>query len=75
MARRCGPRHARHCSPAHADLVANYRDARDAVDALRESGTVVGAGVACYQLEPADFRETVQSVTFKQWLIAHRRAS
>lgn len=46
------------------DAVAAYRDARDARNALRESGTIVAAGivagtsgadVACYQLSDAEF--------------------
>lgn len=76
--RRCGPRHVKHCSPAHARLVSEYRDARDAVEALRESGQLVTAGgtaVAWYQLERADQDQLLQPVTFKAWLQAHRRAS
>lgn len=46
-----------------ADAVTAYRAARDAREALRESGAPVptsvagsaGSGVACYQLERADF--------------------
>ena len=51
-------------SPAWmAEAVTAYRAARDAREALRESGHVVptsvpgaaGSAVACYQLEPGDF--------------------
>lgn len=78
--RRCSPRHARHCSAAHARLVAEYRDARDAIEALRESGSVVpassgyGAPVAYYQLERGDFDAIAPRLTFKDWLRSHTRS-
>lgn len=75
----CSPRHRKWCSPHHATLVLEYRDARDAREALRESDTPVpttvpgaaGAGVAYYQLEAADFDRYAPKVLFKQWLIDH----
>lgn len=78
MARRptCSPRHRVHCSRAHVELVDGYRAARDAVLALRESGTVAPAGfghgaqVSHYQLEGTD---RAPLPTFKAWLIDHRR--
>lgn len=78
MARRCGPRHVKHCNPWHAQLVTEYRDARDAVEALRESGQLVTAGgtaVAMYQLERGDFDQLHPVPTFKEWLQAHRRSA
>jgi hypothetical protein len=56
--------HRRYSAPAWiAEAVAAYRAARDAREALRESGDPAptgiagasGSGVAWYQLEPADF--------------------
>lgn len=73
----CSPRHRRHCSPDHLWLVESYRDARDARDALRESGTFVpaaysyGSSIAAYQLEREDFDAAFPSVTFKSWLVDH----
>lgn len=76
---RCSPKHLKHCSPAHADLVAGYRAARDSALAARESGGLVpsefayGAAVAYYQLEPSDLAAAAPVPTFKRWLIGHRR--
>lgn len=76
---RCSPRHARNCSHAHAALVAEYRDARDAQLALRESGVTAPASVtfgssATYsQLEDDDFAAVVPPVRFKDWLLGHAR--
>jgi len=59
----------------HRRLVLDYRDARFAWEALRESDTFVdttgaaGALVSCYQLEDREFREKFPAPTFKQWLI------
>ncbi len=75
----CSPRHRRHCSPAHQRLVSDYRDARDAVLALRESDTLApaaygfGASVSFMQLEAEDKRAAAPLPTFKQWLIDHAR--
>lgn len=77
--RPCSPRHRRFCSPAHAAVVGDYRDQRDARDFLRESGETVpadyayGGDVAYYQLEQVDFDALVPKVTFKDWLIGHAR--
>lgn len=43
-----------------------YRDARDARDALRESDPYL-------QHEADDFADDVPPITFKEWLIAHAR--
>lgn len=70
----CSPRHRRHCSRAHAALVCDYRDQRDAREALRESGAPATVdGAAYYQLEDDDFDQLVPRVTFKDWLVAHAR--
>lgn len=75
---RCSPRHDRHCSAAHARLVSEYRDARDAVIALRSSGTMVpaayayGANVAYYQLEGSDLYSAAPLPRFKDWLVGQR---
>jgi hypothetical protein len=61
---RCSPRHRVHCSPAHAALVGEYRDARDARDMLRETGEYM-------QMEDDDFDAAVPRVTFKAWLIGN----
>lgn len=45
----------------HRRLVLDYRDARDAWTALRESP-------AGYQLEDDDFRAAYPATTFRQWL-------
>ena len=74
----CSPRHRRFCSPAHSALVGGYRDARDARDALRESGEVAPpsfGSVAFYQLEDADFDAAVPKVLFKEWLMSHARSA
>ena len=60
----CSPRHRRWCSPAHAALVCEYRDARDAREALRESE-------ACYQLERDDFTDRHPPILFRDWLVDH----
>lgn len=71
----CSPAHRRWCSADHAQLVGDYRDQRDARDALRESAETVpaafafGGDVAYYQLEDDDFNAAVPVVTFKDWLI------
>lgn len=75
----CSPRHRRWCSHDHAQLVSEYRDARDARDALREStddagGTVAGtagstAGYA--QLSDDEFAELVPPILFRDWLVHH----
>lgn len=74
----CSPRHRSHCSADHLQLVEGYRDARDARDALRESGAAVvpaahafGAAVAPHQLEDSDFDAAFPPVTFKDWLLGH----
>ena len=64
--RSCSPRHRRWCSAAHLALVGEYRDARDARDALRESEPYL-------QHEPAEFDAEVPPVLFKDWLIGHAR--
>lgn len=65
----------------HRALVAAYRDARDAHDALRESeapapagvpGTA-GAAIAMYQLDDDQFDQAVPPILFKDWLIGHAR--
>jgi hypothetical protein len=61
---RCSPRHRLHCSPGHARLVGDYRDARDARDMLRESGEFM-------QMEDDDFAAAYPPVTFKAWLIGN----
>jgi hypothetical protein len=59
------------------DAVAAYRDARDARYALRESGTIVPAGVvagtsggdiACYQLSDAEFATAYPPVRLADFL-------
>lgn len=75
----CSPRHRRWCSRAHSALVSEYRDQRDAREALRESGALAptstpgaaGSAVAFYQLEREEFDRLVPAVTFKEWLIGH----
>lgn len=63
----------------HRALVQSYRDARDARDALRESDTPVpaewahGGATVAYQLEADDFAAAWPPITFKQWLIDHKR--
>jgi hypothetical protein len=73
----CSPRHRGRCSADHLWLVESYRDARDAREALRESGSSVGAAhsygsdVAAYQLEPDDFAAAYPPVTFRDWLVGN----
>ncbi len=43
-------------------MVEEYRDARDAREALRECGEAM-------QMEDSEFDEAYPAVTFKQWLI------
>jgi len=75
----CSPAHRPWCSPAHAALVGAYRDARDAVLAVRESSTVVpatfahGANLSAYQLEGADLQAAYPLPLFREWLLAHAR--
>ena len=75
--RPCSPAHGRKCSPAHAALVSNYRDARDAILAVRESDMVVPAAYAshsmasAYQLEGADLEAAYPLPLFRDWLIEH----
>lgn len=82
MSRRpsCSPRHRKHCSAYHAALVEDYRYARDARDALRESGTVVsssyaagaaGATVTAGALEDEEFAAAFPPILFRDWLIDH----
>lgn len=65
----------------HRALVSDYRDARHAWEALRESDTPVPAAYAygstatCAQLEDGDFRTAFPPPTFKDWLIAHARGA
>lgn len=67
----------RSCSPAHAALVGEYRDARDARNAIRGSDAPVpaafahGARVTFMQLEDDDFDRAYPPVTFKDWLVGH----
>lgn len=70
-----------HRSCLHRRLVEQYRDARDAREALRESATpapstvpgISGSGVVMAQLEPGDFAVHVPPVLFKDWLREHKR--
>lgn len=76
----CSRAHGKFCSPAHARLVGEYRDARDARDALRESGILApaefgfGAMVAYYQLEDDDFARACPPVLFREWLVENSKA-
>lgn len=62
---------------ANALMIDEYRAARDAREALRESGqavpsSVAGAGhsdLGFYQLSDDEFDEHVPRVTFREWLI------
>lgn len=62
---------------ANGYMIDEYRAARDAREALRESGqlapsSVAGiahSDVAMYQLDDDDFDRAVPSVTFREWLI------
>lgn len=61
----------------NAQMIDDYRAARDAREALRESGVlapsrvagIAHSDVAMYQLDDADFDAAVPSVTFREWLI------
>lgn len=62
----------------HRAFVQEYRDARDAWERLRESGTIVTgiAGTAhsttaAYQLSDAEFAEAFPPPLFRDWLIAN----
>ena len=63
--------------PGHRAMIDEYRAARDARDALRESNMpaptsvpgVAHSGVAMHQLEDDDFATHVPAVTFREWLI------
>lgn len=67
-------RHVWKSSCLHCQILDAYRDACDARDALRESGTEAPgwAGAAYYQLEDADFNELHPPIRLKDWLEAHR---
>jgi hypothetical protein len=62
-----------------AAMMNDYRAARAAWEAKRESGDPVparfshGAAIACYQLEDADFRAAFPPPTLRGWLEASRR--
>jgi hypothetical protein len=51
----------RQCHPRclHRAMVLEYRDSRDAWEALRET---------CHQMEPGEFRQAYPPPTFKAWL-------
>lgn len=61
----------------HAQMVDEYRAARDARDALRESGLTVmgavagaaGSGICYSQLSDDEFNELHPPLTFKAWLV------
>lgn len=61
----------------HRRSVLDYRAARAAWEALRESDVIVdvagaaGADVAAYQLEDDDFARAFPPPTFREWLIDH----
>lgn len=67
----------------HRRLVEDYRDARAAWEALRESGAqaptsvpgVAHSEAAIYQLEDEDFRAAFPPPTFRQWLEANARGA
>lgn len=60
-------------------MVRNFHDARDARDALRESGLDVGStvagtagsNVAAYQLSDEEFAEAFPPLLFKDWLVSY----
>jgi hypothetical protein len=73
----CSPRHRLWCSLYHSQLVQEYRDARDAREALRESATPVpaayagGASVSHFQLERDDFAQLHPPILFRDFLVDH----
>lgn len=73
----CSPRHRLWCSVYHSQLVQDYRDARDAREAMRESATPVpaaysaGAVVSHYQLEPEEFARLHPPLLFRDFLVDH----
>ena len=64
----CSPRHRLHCSPAHRQLVADYRAARQAWQDAAEAATYG------YATELADYAADHPPPTFKQWLQAGQLA-
>lgn len=71
----CSPNmRACHSRCLHRAQVDEYRAARAAWEALRESSTIVdvaggaGAAIAAYQLEESDFRGAFPAPNFKEWL-------
>lgn len=68
-----------HTRCLHREMVQAYYDQRDAREALQESDQAVppeyafGSAATFMQLEDADFDAAVPRVTFRDWLIAHRR--
>lgn len=58
----CGPAHRKWCSSWHEQLVLDYRDARDAREALRESGPYM-------QHEPDDFAAEHPPILFRDFLV------
>lgn len=79
----CAPK-MRGCraSCLHRQLVENYRDARFANEALRESSApaygaagAANSGAGAHQLTDDEFRELYPAPTFKDWLIAHAGAN
>ncbi|MGH3503884.1 MAG: hypothetical protein ACRDQA_23760 [Nocardioidaceae bacterium] len=65
MSRRCSRRHPG-CTPAHAELVENYRAARQAYLEALEAET------ALYRAELDAFRAAHPPLTFKAWLTGGR---
>lgn len=77
----CSRPHRRHCSPDHAQLVSDYRDARCAWEEAFEAGTsstyrrgiirdARRASRRGGRNEVVDFVEGVPPVTFREWLVA-----
>lgn len=62
----CSRRHGKWCSPAHAELVDNYRHARHAWEERREYGDNM-------RMEDDEYREAHPPPTFKQWLVNNKR--
>lgn len=58
----------------HCQILDSYQAARDARDALRESGLEAPGfdGAAYYQLEDDDFNRLHPPVRLKEWLEAHK---